>query len=223
MPMLTESEARHAGRRERSLKATAQIIREATSGVERFDVFLSHSITDRDVVIGAMLYLRAAGLTVYVDWDVDKQLDRSKVDRATAGILRDRMNQCDSLLYLWSKNAQQSRWMPWELGYFDGRNGKVAVMPLLPDDGSGYTGFEYVALYPTVDIATVASRRSHGSSRATSRVTCVASAAREGRVHTHPSAKRPRQPGLRPTRPRRPAIATTLRRPHRPDRTRPAP
>jgi hypothetical protein len=141
MPMLTESEAR-----------------EATSGIERFDVFLSHSITDRDVVIGAMLYLRAAGLTVYVDWDVDKQLDRSKVDRATAETLRERMNHCDSLLYLWSKNAQKSRWMPWELGYFDGHNGKVAVMPLLPDDGSGYTGFEYVALYPTVDIATVAGK-----------------------------------------------------------------
>ena len=44
---------------------------------DRFDVFLSHARVDEDVVYGAKRELERYGFSVYVDWIVDTQLDRS--------------------------------------------------------------------------------------------------------------------------------------------------
>ena len=161
MAFLTEAEARAAGERASVLlrKTASSVIRESISGKDHFDLFLSHSILDQVVVLGAMRYLEDTGLSVYVDWEVDPQFGRSKVDCTTASVIRQRMQQCDSLLYLWSRNASQSKWMPWELGYFDALRGKVAVMPLLSQPGETFVGSEYVGLYPTVDLPRVAGKR----------------------------------------------------------------
>jgi hypothetical protein len=87
--------------------------RVATSKPHVFDIFLSHSIQDKEIVIGAQRVLERGGRSGYVDWLVDPKLDRSKVSGATAEKLRTRMRQCKSLMYLYSKNSQSSRWMPW--------------------------------------------------------------------------------------------------------------
>lgn len=55
-------------------------------------------------------------------------------------------------MYVSSKSSSTSRWMPWELGYFDGmRPGKVAILPIVEASDSEYTGLEFVGLYPTVE------------------------------------------------------------------------
>jgi hypothetical protein len=36
------------------------------------------------------------------------------------------------------------------LGYFDGRNGKAFVMPVVDDERDGYVGVEYVSLYDRI-------------------------------------------------------------------------
>ena len=42
--------------------------------------------------------------------------------------------------------------MPWELGYFDGFNGNVAIFPIIPSEGSlRFEGEEYLQIYPKVD------------------------------------------------------------------------
>lgn len=41
--------------------------------------------------------------------------------------------------------------MPWELGYFDGFNGAVAVLPITLTAQQSFLGQEYVNLYPWVD------------------------------------------------------------------------
>jgi hypothetical protein len=44
--------------------------------------------------------------------------------------------------------------MPWELGYFDGGNGNVAILPVVAVAGEDtFTGLEYLGLYPYVDFA----------------------------------------------------------------------
>ncbi len=58
---------------------------------DSFDVFLSHSSKDAEVILGIKLLLEGQGLSVYVDWIVDTQLDRTKVNAETAETLRDRM------------------------------------------------------------------------------------------------------------------------------------
>jgi len=42
--------------------------------------------------------------------------------------------------------------MPWELGYFDGVSGNVAILPIFPDDGAlEFENEEYLQIYPKVD------------------------------------------------------------------------
>jgi hypothetical protein len=97
---------------------------------QSFDVFLSHAKADEEVVLGAKQMLVDQGMSVYVDWIDDAELDRSKVNADTAEVLRTRMQQCACLLYLHSTNSPGSNWMPWELGYFDGFGGKVGIFPV---------------------------------------------------------------------------------------------
>jgi hypothetical protein len=134
------------------------------SGVQRipvthFDIFLSHAYADKVTVIGVFTILRASGFCVYVDWIHDRhRLNRANVTAANAAILRERMHQCDSLLYVTTQNHTASKWMPWECGYFDGfdsktiagkvQPGHVAILPVVQSATSSFTGQEYLGLYP---------------------------------------------------------------------------
>jgi hypothetical protein len=117
---------------------------------EVHDIFLSHAKLDEMVVAGARRILRAHGFSVYVDWIEDAQLDRRRVTPETARILRRRMKACRSLLYAASINSSDSRWMPWECGFFDGHKGRCAILPLTDRPQSTFVGIEYMGLYPYV-------------------------------------------------------------------------
>lgn len=102
--------------------------------------------------------LESAGKSVYIDWINDPDLDRERVSGETAKKLCMRMNQSSALIYAYSQSSQRSRWMPWELGYFDGLNGNVAILPIMPDHGAlDFDKEEYLQLYPKVDIIGVLS------------------------------------------------------------------
>ena len=62
------------------------------------------------------------------------------------------MTRSDTLLFLDTENAAQSLWMSWELGWFDGRNGHVGILPVLSDQKFDYRGREFLGLYPYVEI-----------------------------------------------------------------------
>lgn len=153
----TKAEARAAaqGVPRKYVAESAEIIlgsvRAKTRDYETFDIFLSHSIADAELVLGVKQLLEQQGATVYVDWSHDRQLDRSKVNAETADLLRQRMRQSKSLIYLATDSASTSKWMPWELGFFDGyRPGGVAIMPVLDRETDGFAGQEYLGLYPRV-------------------------------------------------------------------------
>lgn len=117
----------------------------------KWDVFLSHSALDKVEVMGARQKLIEGGKSVYVDWIDDPQLDRSNVTPATANVLRERMRVCTSMVYALSPNAFGSRWMPWELGYFDGlHKEQIAIMPIV-DYQSDFKGEEFLGLYPRLE------------------------------------------------------------------------
>jgi hypothetical protein len=117
-----------------------------------YDIFLSHSVLDANEIYMLKRMIESMGYSVYVDWMEDPQLDRSKVTPKTAIILRQRMNRCRSLFFATSSNSVDSKWMPWELGYFDGKIGKSAILPVYEYDSSTnvYKGQEYLGLYPYV-------------------------------------------------------------------------
>lgn len=118
-----------------------------------YDIFLSHSSEDDQKIAGLKLLLEDNGFTVYVDWN-DPELDPDNVTPKTAAVLRERMSHCKSLVYAYSEHARESKWMPWELGYFDGlKNSMVAVLPIAADDNSkSIEGSEYVGLYYIIDV-----------------------------------------------------------------------
>lgn len=159
--MVTISASRVRAAAETAMRRTAKsdetILAEAKkTKADRFDIFLSHSRMDRKLVLGAKQLIEDAGLTVYVDWIADGEIDRIAVDKDRAALLRVRMNQCDALFYAHTPNASLSRWCPWELGYFDALKApdeQVYVMAIV-EDGEAFSGQEYLGLYQTVDPAT---------------------------------------------------------------------
>jgi hypothetical protein len=159
--MLTEQYAANWFQSE--ARATSVLFEQTKTGRAHFDVFLSHAYRDKAVVIGTYLKLKELGFTVYVDWIHDAHLNRSNVDSATADLLRRRMRQCKSLLYLATSSADQSKWMPWECGYYDAfdrkhqNDGHVAILPVLEQAPVTFQGAEYLGLYCWADIAPSAS------------------------------------------------------------------
>ena len=116
-----------------------------------FDIFLSHSSKDAEIVLGILEKLKSLGYTVYVDWIDDTQLDRNNINSSTSNTLKIRMNQSKCLLYATTEHSQQSKWMPWELGYMDGRKEKAAIMPIFASESQSshsYKGQEYLGIYP---------------------------------------------------------------------------
>jgi hypothetical protein len=132
--------------------ARSELSHMAKSAVGAYDVFLSHSVRDAVLVLGLKKELEAEKLTVYVDWLEDPDLDRSNVTPVTAQKLRERMRTCRTLVYATSRNASASRWMPWELGYFDGHHtqSRVAICPIQEGTGT-YAGEEYLGVYKRVE------------------------------------------------------------------------
>jgi hypothetical protein len=152
--LITESRLRErASILQKSVKKSAGRIltEQASQGDETYDIFLSHSKADEEVVLGAKDLLEDDGFSVYVDWLEDPHLDRTKVTGVTAEMLRSRMAQCKMLVYAHSTNSGTSTWMPWELGFFDGRSGKIAILPITADDQLEFKGNEYLGLYPYLD------------------------------------------------------------------------
>jgi len=147
-------------------QAAAEILLESqesdANAVSHFDVFLSHSYADarlnRKSIIQIKTWLESKhGLTVYVDWINDPLLSRASVTPATADILRKRMRQSDSLFFATSQTSNNSRWMPWELGFKDahvnrhGCNGRCAILPIADRTASSFAGVEYLGLHPFVE------------------------------------------------------------------------
>ena len=157
MPYLRVAEARALGEAVSvRLQKNASVIltedaRRFSKG-QQYDIFLSHSYDDSKTVLGVAKHIELLGLTVYVDWIDDAVLDRHKVTTRTAGVLRERMRSCLSLIYVHSSNSPNSVWMPWELGYFDAlKPGYVWILPLVVSSDNEFTGQEYLGLYPSVE------------------------------------------------------------------------
>jgi hypothetical protein len=167
MPLFTEEQLRNRARaqvqpqsRLFSKNIVKGFINEAISAQKasthkNYDIFLSHSTGDSEQIWGLKLELENLDYSVYIDWIDDAQLDRSNVNKDTADTLRERMKSCKSLFYAYSVNAVKSKWMPWELGYFDGLKEKAAVLPIRASNvgnTDSYSGSEYLSLYPYISI-----------------------------------------------------------------------
>lgn len=121
---------------------------------QKYDIFLCHSSKDIDEIKRLKEYLRRnANKEAYVCELDDPQLDPSKANKKTAEILKKRMENSSELYFVLSKNSQKSTWMPWELGYFNGKKSDsvIYVYPIIDNYESeikNFDGHEYLELYP---------------------------------------------------------------------------
>lgn len=132
--------------------ASINLSESSKSFAGEYDIFLSHSSLDAEIVSSIKHHIETVmGFTVYVYWINDPSLT-SAVTKANAQIIKSRMNACKSLIYAFTDNSIKSKWMPWELGYFDGKKNKVAILPISAAENSSdsYTGQEYLGLYPYI-------------------------------------------------------------------------
>lgn len=154
MAIFTEDEIKEAARvSTSSFKKSAKAILEEASVAPPggYDVFLSYSSHESDeLILGVKNTLIKHGLAIYVDKFDDPQMKPDDVSRDTAETLRSRLRQSKSLLYLHSENSGLSKWMPWELGFFDGYRSKVGIFPITKASRSTYVGQEYLGVYPYV-------------------------------------------------------------------------
>lgn len=156
MVYITEREIRarfERARREANSRyfSASEVLNESqqiSDSINEYDIFLSLSSDDNDLIAGLKLILQEDfGFKVYVDWN-DPQLNPNRISPETASILRQRMSKCKSLVYAFSENSKESKWMPWELGYFDGiKESMVAVLPIETVNSKNIKGSEYVGLY----------------------------------------------------------------------------
>lgn len=154
MAFLTLSEVRSKARINKKFGLESRDILEeqfdSFNQYKTYDIFLSHAFLDAEAIDGLRVVLEEAGFSVYVDWREDLHLNRGKVTKKTATVIRERMKSCRTLIFAITENSDDSKWMLWELGYFDGLKGKVAVLGLIENSGDSFKGQEFLELYPFV-------------------------------------------------------------------------
>ena len=150
--ILTESVIRQASR---EAKEHRILISESTMHFDaagNYDLFISHSFSDKELISGLYHLFIKAGYKVYIDWIDDKGLDRSRVTSDTAALIKKRINASTGTTYVSTSNSTSSKWCPWELGVADGMKGKVCILPVME---SSFKGQEYLGLYPYLEYAKV--------------------------------------------------------------------
>jgi hypothetical protein len=112
---------------------------------------LSHSSKDKDLAFLVKTALELLGVSVYIDW-LDAGLP-SEVSQETARILREKIEANGLFLLLATNNAAESKWVPWELGFADGRKRESSVAILeVRRDSETFMGNEYYALYQRITV-----------------------------------------------------------------------
>ena len=138
-----------------SARISNNIILEARGNLQkcasaRVQLFLSHSHSDIDLVEQARLFFASQGAEVYVDWK-----DRSMPEITspqTAQKIKDKIVKCKKFVLLATDRALDSKWVPWELGFADGRiqPTNITVFPVT-DNAGHWQGSEYVGVYSRVE------------------------------------------------------------------------
>lgn len=119
---------------------------------KHYDIFLCHSTSDYEEIRALKAYYENRGKCAYVAEIDDPQITLDGVNKATAEVLQKRMQNSDNLYYVLSKNSKKSKWMPWEIGFFDGKKGSynIKIVPIIDKNDYevlSFPGQEYLELY----------------------------------------------------------------------------
>jgi hypothetical protein len=111
--------------------------------------FLCHSHLDKNLALGLQARLTQQGWNVFIDWQHTPLSGRPT--SATVDTIQKAIQRCDWLIYLATKNSEQSRWCPWEIGYADGKKGRDTVVIVATTEANVIYGSEYLSIYRQID------------------------------------------------------------------------
>lgn len=114
--------------------------------MKKYDLFLSHSSFDSELLLSLKSVLNHSNVNVYVDWISDSNaLKRELTNVNTANAIIERLKSSKALLYIHTQASQNSKWTPWELGFFHALKGKICIYN--PDN---IEKAPYLDIYPIV-------------------------------------------------------------------------
>lgn len=118
----------------------------------KFDVFISHSSADEEMLIPLFRRLNQAGMVAYIDWVNDRErLPREACCAETAAVLRERIRQSRLFLFVVSDESLQSTWCAWELGFAAAVGMPIYLYYDEPDASVPLP--EYLRAYPVIDLS----------------------------------------------------------------------
>lgn len=118
---------------------------------KEYDLFLSHSSLDKDLILKLKSTLNSLNLNIYVDWLNDQEsLKRELTNVDTAGVIIERLKLCKALIFIYTDDSLKSLWTPWEIGYFHALNRKVCVFFSDSVDQNKIPAF--IKIYPKVTL-----------------------------------------------------------------------
>jgi hypothetical protein len=121
----------------------------AESRYNKVTVFLSHKHDERELLDGAISFLKSQGVEVYVDWLDDGMPKHTSGE--TAKRIKEKIKENRKFILLASEGAINSKWCNWELGLGDAEKyiRNIAILPVEKENHS-YSGSEYLQIYPYV-------------------------------------------------------------------------
>ena len=93
--ILTEERIREAARLSKSIRLDESVYE--FSEKTGYDLFISHSFKDKELIRGLYSLFQTAGYNVYIDWIDDPNLNRTNVDENTAANIQATMNERNDL------------------------------------------------------------------------------------------------------------------------------
>lgn len=112
-------------------------------------IFLSHSHSDKELIVQCISIFIRYGIYVYVDW-IDDELTEPPSNE-TAERIKSKIKTLKKFVLLASNKAIDSKWCNWELGLGDAAkfDENIALFPI--SDTDGYDGNEYLRIYPYIE------------------------------------------------------------------------
>lgn len=106
--------------------------------MEFVDVFISHNQQDQLRCEMLRQMIEMWGFSCYVDFTDPANARAPNAEDLAMGI-REKLRASRCLIYAYSAQSQHSKWMPWEIGFYDGRWGKHKIVLFDLDHLSQYS------------------------------------------------------------------------------------
>lgn len=95
---------------------------------KKYDLFLSHSSLDAEILLELKAVLNGININVYIDWVSDRNsLKRELTNVNTANVVIERLKSSSALMYVHTTASLNSKWAPWEIGYFHALKNKICI------------------------------------------------------------------------------------------------